>query len=174
MIPKNPVEQAKALGENFETLMDRVIEAAPIAMTVPEVGMGVRVSVPMTITMTVEGKEHVLVIELFSENVIPDKPANDTLGYTPEEVKAFDGVQLCRVLTDPGQTRRRFQGVILTYQEFVSEFLKNPSFKLKLERKLDDLREKAKLGETFLQKASLMWADRLPGTTALGNPIHRC
>lgn len=118
------------------------------------------------------GEVERLFIQFFVDCSIPSYPQDSSLGYTNADVITQKGVIIANVesRTDPPV----YHGDVLLPEEFFEKFDINDRLKSRIERLFDRLTTLATPGETWLDRVSSLYNDRLAGNDGITEPRRVC
>lgn len=142
-------------------LMELVDQAQP-RLGAAHHGPGLRST--LTMNLVIDGESHEIV--LFSEHVLPDFPEDDGIGYEEGVDRHHSGVALSHIEVNDESASKT--GEVIAFKTFLDKVVTDSVLRLKLERRMEELRQGSKPSPEYLEQMNMMWANREVGVTDMG------
>lgn len=143
---------------DFNAIVQAMGKVKPQA-TLPTSGWGKKV------VSRVEAKIHerIVVLEFFAEIFFDPEPEDPKAGFTRQDVHHFRGVNVLDVEPEPmddGSGYHQSSGVMLSYDDFLEQYITDKGAKVLLDRLMDSMDEHVVVGDGIIEQVNGAWDNR--------------
>lgn len=149
-------------GVTVNSVLMELVDQAQPRLGAAHHGPGLRST--LTMNLVIDGDSYEIV--LFSEHVLPDFPEDDEIGYEEGIDRHHSGVALSHIEVN-GETVSK-TGEVIAFKTFLDKVVTDSVLRLKLERRMEELRQISEPTSEYLDHMNMMWANRDIGVNDLG------
>lgn len=158
-------------GSSMESI-SKAMASVKIDFQRPFRGLGKKASIPLMFDF---GDR---LVQFFCEAaVLESKPEDPAIGYTFDDVYFFAGAlvfdQSAAIRDDqPAKEAPNLSGEVLEFENFLAKYVDDPTIRVFLSRKMEELKEAAALNEEAIQNVNSMYMNREVGENIVDLKVH--